>query len=42
MIIDNVGFHARKNITIIQNIKPRIPPYTPEPIPAEKVWQWMK
>jgi len=43
LIIDNAGFHASKNITIPENIKLiRIPPYTPELNPAEKVWQWMK
>jgi len=43
LIIDNAGFHASKNMTIPENIKfIRIPPYTPELNPAEKVWQWMK
>ena len=43
IIIDNAGFHACQNITIPDNIKLiRIPPYTPELNPAEKVWQWMK
>lgn len=43
VVIDNAGFHACKNITIPKNIKLiRIPPYSPELNPAEKVWQWMK
>lgn len=43
MLIDNAGFHATKNIQIPNNIiLLRIPPYTPELNPAEKVWQWMK
>ncbi|TGV00181.1 IS630 family transposase [Flavivirga rizhaonensis] len=43
IIMDNAGFHACQNIIIPKNIKLiRIPPYTPELNPAEKVWQWMK
>lgn len=43
VIIDNAGFHSTKNITIPDNIKLiRIPPYTPEPNPCEKVWQYLK
>lgn len=43
MIIDNAGFHSTKNIAIPDNIKLiRIPPYTPELNPAEKVWQYLK
>ncbi len=43
IIVDNAGFHATTNITIPKNIiLLRIPPYTPELNPAEKVWQWMK
>jgi transposase len=43
IVIDNAGFHASQNITIPDNIRLiRIPPYSPELNPAEKVWQWMK
>lgn len=43
LIIDNAGFHACQNITVPENIRLiRIPAYTPELNPAEKVWQWMK
>lgn len=43
MLIDNAGFHATKNIEVPDNIiLLRIPPYTPELNPAEKVWHWMK
>lgn len=43
LVIDNAGFHASKNIQIPNNIRLlRIPPYTPELNPAEKVWQYMK
>lgn len=43
MVIDNAGFHATKNITIPDNVVfIRIPPYSPELNPAEKVWQYIK
>lgn len=43
VIIDNAGFHSTKNITIPNNIiLVRIPSYTPELNPAEKVWQFLK
>lgn len=43
LVIDNAGFHACKNIKIPENIHLlRIPPYSPELNPAEKVWQYMK
>lgn len=43
VIIDNAGFHASQNIMVPENVVlVRIPPYTPELNPAEKVWQWMK
>lgn len=43
IIIDNAGFHSTKNITVPDNIRLiRIPPYTPELNPAEKVWQYLK
>ena len=43
MVIDNAGFNACKNIAIPENIEfIRIPPYTPELNPDEKVWQWIK
>ncbi len=43
MAIDNASFHACQNITLPDNIKlVRIPAYSPELNPAEKVWQWMK
>jgi len=43
IIIDNAGFHACQNISIPKNIiLIRIPPYSPELNPAEKIWQWMK
>jgi transposase len=43
MVIDNAGFHACQNIIVPENIKLiRIPPYSPELNPAEKVWQWVK
>lgn len=43
IIIDNAGFHACQNICIPENIRLiRIPPYSPELNPAEKVWQWIK
>ncbi|MFB9056323.1 transposase [Mariniflexile ostreae] len=41
IIIDNSGFHSTENITIPYNIKLfRIPLYTPELNPAEKVWRF--
>ena len=43
VVIDNAGFHSTKNIKIPDNIKLiRIPPYTPELNPCEKVWQYLK
>ena len=42
-MLANAGFHASKNMTIPENIEfIRIPVYTPELNPAEKVWQRMK
>jgi len=43
LVIDNAGFHACQNIEVPDNVKLiRIPPYSPELNPAERVWQWMK
>ena len=43
VVIDNAGFHSTKNINIPHNIRLiRIPPYTPELNPCEKVWQYLK
>lgn len=43
VVIDNAGFHATKNIKVPENIRLiRIPPYTPELNPCEKVWQFIK
>lgn len=40
VITDNIDFHAIKNFTIPNNIKfIRIPLYSPELNPAEKVWR---
>ncbi len=43
IIIDNAGFHSLKQYEIPENIKLiRIPPYSPELNPAEKVWHYIK
>jgi len=43
VVIDNAGFHATKNIRVPKNIYLlRIPPYTPELNPCEKIWQYIK
>lgn len=43
VVIDNAGFHACQNIDLPENIRIiRIPAYSPELNPAEKIWQWMK
>ena len=43
VIIDNAGFHSLKNYNIPENIKLiRIPPYTPELNPSEKIWAYIK
>lgn len=43
VIIDNAGFHSLKKFDIPDNIKLiRIPPYTPELNPSEKIWQYIK
>jgi len=43
VVIDNAGFHSLKNYDIPENIKLiRIPPYTPELNPSEKIWAYIK
>ena len=43
VIIDNAGFHSLKNYKIPDNIKlVRIPPYSPELNPSEKIWAYIK
>jgi len=43
IIIDNAGFHSLKQYKLPENIKLiRIPPYTPELNPAEKIWHYIK
>jgi transposase len=43
VIIDNAGFHSLKKFDIPDNIKLiRIPPYTPELYPSEKIWHYIK
>jgi len=43
IIIDNAGFHSLKQYTVPENIKLiRIPPYTPELNPSEKIWHYIK
>ena len=43
VVIDNAGFHSLQKFAIPENIKLiRIPPYTPELNPAEKIWQYIK
>ena len=43
IVIDNAGFHSMKNYTLPNNIQLiRIPPYTPELNPSEKVWHYIK
>lgn len=43
IIIDNAGFHSLKQFSIPENIKLlRIPPYTPELNPSEKMWAYIK
>ncbi len=43
IIIDNAGFHSLKQYELPTNIKLiRIPPYTPELNPAEKIWHYIK
>lgn len=43
IIIDNAGFHSLKQYKIPDNIKLiRIPPYSPELNPSEKIWQYIK
>lgn len=43
IIIDNAGFHSLKKYDIPENIiLIRIPPYTPELNPAEKIWHYIK
>jgi len=43
IIIDNAAFHSMKNYSLPKNIKLiRIPPYSPELNPAERIWQYIK
>ena len=43
IIIDNAAFHSLKEYQLPDNIKLiRIPPYSPELNPAEKIWQYIK
>lgn len=43
IIIDNAGFHSLSKYTIPENIKlVRIPPYSPELNPSEKIWGYIK
>lgn len=43
LVIDNAGFHSLKGRELPKNIGLlRIPPYTPELNPAERVWGYIK
>ena len=43
IIIDNAGFHSLAKYNIPDNIKLiRIPPYSPELNPSEKIWAYIK
>jgi len=43
IIIDNAAFHSLSTYTLPENIKLiRIPPYTPELNPSEKIWHYIK
>ncbi len=43
VVIDNAGFHSLKDFTIPENISLiRIPPYSPELNPSEKIWAFIK
>ena len=43
IIIDNAGFHSLTKYDIPKNIKLiRIPPYSPELNPSEKIWAYIK
>lgn len=43
VVIDNAGFHSLKKYNIPENIRlVRIPPYTPELNPSEKMWAYIK
>ena len=43
IIIDNAGFHSLSKYEIPENIKfIRIPPYSPELNPSEKIWAYIK
>lgn len=43
IIIDNAGFHSLKKYEMPENIElVRIPPYSPELNPAEKIWHYIK
>ena len=43
IVIDNAGFHSLQQYDIPENIRLiRIPPYSPELNPSEKIWHYIK
>lgn len=43
IVIDNAGFHSLSKYSIPENIRlVRIPPYSPELNPSEKIWGYIK
>ena len=43
VVIYNAAFHSTKNMKLPDNIRlMRLPAYSPELNPAEKMWQWFK
>ena len=43
LVLDNGAFHKAKSLVVPDNIELLfLPPYCPEPNPAEKIWQYLK
>jgi transposase len=43
LVMDQAGWHKSKTLQVPKNIRFRLlPPYSPEPNPVEKLWQWVK
>jgi len=43
LVLDGAGWHKAKHLVVPENITLlRLPPYSPELMPMERVWQWMR
>ena len=43
LVLDGAGWHVSKELVIPPSMTLRfLPPYSPELMPMERVWQWMR